>query len=79
MDLMSQIATSRIRFGLAFQENYSYFCAKGELNMIGYKRTKQECKGEQAAKVSKKLALDKTRKDTGDAVKMPEKFSVVWK
>ena len=42
--------------------------------MIGYKRTKQECKGEQAAKVSKKLTLDKTRKNTGDAVKMPEKF-----
>ena len=79
MDLMSQIATSRIRFGLAFQENYSYFCAKGGLNMIGYKRTKQECKGEQAAKASKKLALDKTRKDTGDTLKMPEKFSVVWK
>lgn len=47
--------------------------------MIGYKRTKQECKGEQAAKVSKKLTLDKTRKNTGDVVKMPEKFSVVWK
>lgn len=47
--------------------------------MIGYKRTKQECKGEQAAKVSKKTALNKTRKDTGDTLKMPEKFSVVWK
>lgn len=36
-------------------------------------------KGEQAAKVSKQPALDKTRKDTGDTLKMPEKFSVVWK
>ena len=46
--------------------------------MIGYKRTKQEIKGDRAKEIKKQLEATDNKK-TGGKVRMPDKFSISWK
>ena len=47
--------------------------------MIGFTKTKQEIRGDQATKVVQKLVKKKEVEKTSCTTKMPDKFSVVWK